>query len=45
MPVSRTWLYVSLTSVMITWGLNVIGDADAAVSASFDRYLDAISAI
>ncbi|HWM20434.1 MAG TPA: hypothetical protein VNO51_12150, partial [Ilumatobacteraceae bacterium] len=26
-----------------TWGLNVIGDADAAVAASFDRYLSAIS--
>lgn len=27
-----------------TWGLNLIGDADAAVAASFDRYLAAIAA-
>ena len=26
-----------------TWGLNLIGDADAAVAESFDRYLNAIS--
>ena len=26
-----------------TWGLNIIGDADAAVAASFERYLGAIA--